>query len=379
MKMGLVISGTAHVGLLGFALFSVAAPRPLPVAAPEALPVELVSISSVTKATRGDLKGDAKAKPALRKSKVETPKPVAAQPAPRPPVEKAAAPKPPAPKPPAAKPKPEPKPVETAALPKPVTTTPVRPKPAPEPKAEAPKPVPVKPVKVKPAVADTPNVPEPAPKEPEAEAKPEKVEAKPEKVEPEKAEAKPDPKQTLPTNVATPKLRPRPPAPKPVRVAKAEAKPSKAEPTRSKADSKADAKSEADRIKALLDKRKEAGGGEKSTETASLGTAKGTALKMSASELDALKGQIRACWNVQGGGADADSLRAKVSFKLDRSGNVVSNPLAAGTGGDSARARRAFAASALRAVKRCAPYNLPAEKYETWADVTVNFSLADML
>ena len=29
--------------------------------------------------------------------------------------------------------------------------------------------------------------------------------------------------------------------------------------------------------------------------------------------------------------------------------------------------------------KRCAPYKLPADKYETWADVTVNFSLADML
>ena len=153
-------------------------------------------------------------------------------------------------------------------------------------------------------------------------------------------------------------------------MAKAEAKPRK--PAKK-------ARSDADRIKALLDKRKEAGGAKKSLETASLGTAKGQALKMSASELDALRAQVRACWNVQGGGADAESLRAKISFKLDRAGNIASDPVAGGTGGDSARARRAFARSALRAVKRCAPYKLPAEKYETWADVTINFSLADML
>ena len=255
-----------------------------------------------------------------------------------------------------------------------MTTQPVRPKPTP-PKPTPPKPVAEpkpavepKPTDVKPAVADTPDVPA---------------------VEPvEKAE----PKQTLPTQVATPKSRPRPPKPvepkrvepKPVekakpepavRTAKADAKPQKPNERPKKADSK----STTDQIKALLDKRKASGGAKKSTETASLGTAKGTALTMSASELDALKAQIRACWSVQGGGADADSLRAKVSFKLDRSGAIVSDPVAGGTGGDSARARRAFARSALRAVKRCAPYKLPADKYETWADVTVNFSLADML
>ena len=47
-------------------------------------------------------------------------------------------------------------------------------------------------------------------------------------------------------------------------------------------------------------------------------------------------------------------------------------------GGDS-RENRTFAGSARRAVRGCAPYKLPADKYDTWADVVVNFSLKDML
>ena len=31
-----------------------------------------------------------------------------------------------------------------------------------------------------------------------------------------------------------------------------------------------------------------------------------------------------------------------------------------------------------RAVSRCAPYNLPAEKYDAWADVIVNFDPSEM-
>ena len=368
MKTGLVISGAAHAGALVLALFSFSAPRPLDAVPMTAVPVELVSVESVTKVMQGERDAKPADKPAPKKAAVDTPKPAPGKPSPKPPVEKAAAPKPaPAPEPPPApepQSKPEPKPVETAALPKPVTTTPVRPKPTPPQAKPEPKPEP-KPTDVKPAVADTPDVPaiEPTP-------------------EPEKSE----PKETLPTNVATPKSRPRPPRPaKPVqkakpepevRTAKADAKPRKVEKAST---TKAEDASALEQAKALLDKRKATGGAKKSTQTASLGTAKGTALKMSASELDALRAQIRGCWNVQGGGADADSLRATVSFKLDRAGNIVSDPVAGGEGGDSARARRAFARSALRAVKRCAPYKLPAEKYETWADVTVNFSLADML
>jgi hypothetical protein len=34
--------------------------------------------------------------------------------------------------------------------------------------------------------------------------------------------------------------------------------------------------------------------------------------------------------------------------------------------------------SAVRAVRRCAPYNLPPEKYEAWKQVKVTFDPTDM-
>ena len=48
------------------------------------------------------------------------------------------------------------------------------------------------------------------------------------------------------------------------------------------------------------------------------------------------------------------------------------------SGGGSAGVERAAAEAARRAVSRCAPYNLPADKYEAWADVIVNFDPSEM-
>jgi colicin import membrane protein len=39
---------------------------------------------------------------------------------------------------------------------------------------------------------------------------------------------------------------------------------------------------------------------------------------------------------------------------------------------------RAAAESARRAILQCAPYSLPAEKYEAWADVIVHFDPSEM-
>ena len=318
MKTSLILSTVAHAGLIGYALFSYTAPRPLEAVIEQPLPIELVNITSVTKTKLGDQKAKPKDEPASKQVAAKKPTPV-------PDVKPAAKPKPKAePKPPKPEPKAQPKPLE---------------------------PKPPKPVEVA---------------EPKVESKPEQ------KAEP-KAEPRPDPKTALPTRVATPTVRPRPP--RDVKLAKAEAK-----PKRTEAKAKKPKSLPTDRIKALLDKSKPSGGARRSTETASLGTRRGEGLMMSASELDALRGQIRRCWAVQGGGgAGAETLKAKIEFRLDRSGALISDPVAAASGGDNASARRAFARSALRAVKRCAPYNLPADKYETWADVTVNFSLADML
>ena len=47
-------------------------------------------------------------------------------------------------------------------------------------------------------------------------------------------------------------------------------------------------------------------------------------------------------------------------------------------GEEMGRLVRTAAESAVRAVSKCAPFNLPADKYETWAEVVVNFDPSDM-
>jgi colicin import membrane protein len=64
-------------------------------------------------------------------------------------------------------------------------------------------------------------------------------------------------------------------------------------------------------------------------------------------------------------------------MRLTPTGEVEGRPEIV-EGGGASGIERAMADSARRAVMRCAPYNLPAEKYETWADVTVNFDPTDM-
>ena len=130
---------------------------------------------------------------------------------------------------------------------------------------------------------------------------------------------------------------------------------------------------------ALLNKEKASGGGAKrSTEQAALGGNKtNNGSKLSQSEMDALRGQVQSCWNIPAGAVDAENLRVSVQFKLDPSGALEGSPEII-SGGGSSGVERAAAEAARRAVSRCAPYNLPADKYEAWADVIVNFDPSEM-
>jgi colicin import membrane protein len=134
-----------------------------------------------------------------------------------------------------------------------------------------------------------------------------------------------------------------------------------------------------DKVAALLNRQKAAGGGAKrSTEEASLGGERTTGgSKLSQSEMDALRGQIERCWNVPAGVEDAGSLKVSIKFRLDRSGSIEGNPQIV-SGGGGGGIGRAAAESARRAVLQCAPYTLPADKYDAWADVIVHFDPSDM-
>ncbi|KZK76784.1 hypothetical protein PsW64_00793 [Pseudovibrio sp. W64] len=200
-----------------------------------------------------------------------------------------------------------------------------------------------------------PAEPEPAPKEvPKEKAPAETAELGPEVEKTEK------PKQVV-------KVRPRS-KPKP--------------PARPKAPKKEEPKKKEDfnsKMAALLNKTNaKSSGTAKSAKPASLGSELGqTNVKMSQSELDALRGQVARCWNPPVGAAGAEDLNVRLEFNLSRTGEVEGQIKVLNS--SSNPTFRAAASSAERAVYRCGPYSLPAAKYDAWKTVILNFDPRDML
>jgi outer membrane biosynthesis protein TonB len=237
------------------------------------------------------------------------------------------------------------------------------------PKAPAPKPVVDKVGETKrtdssaPKFGDKPEVVKTAEKEaPPPEAKPEpKREAErkqpPPKPDPiaealKKEQTKSEPKKEE-ARVPTPPHRPDPPKPQP--------------------------KFDAVRIAALLDKRdpqRQTSLGEFINHTPTLGSPKGSAPTLSQSEIDALRAQIRRCWNPPAGAADAQNLRVEMNVKLRIDGSLAAPPSLLERG--TSPYFQVFAESALRAVERCQPYSLPVAKYEVWKDIDLGFRLDDL-
>ncbi|WP_182087106.1 hypothetical protein [Aureimonas sp. ME7] len=354
-----VTSTILHTALLTWGLWSFGPPEKLDMGA-EALPVTL--ISDMSEATQGDEKAPeaetsaptpTKTPPKLPMdaqnvgdNEVDLPTPPAPKAAPRESVKTAAAEAPPPPPPPTPK-------VEPAPTPKPEPTPPEE-------------------------VAE--EKPEPTPAEPVPEIDPLAAEIA-------KAEAEtPAP----PRNVPRPQVKPKPPEPVKVAEAKkpepvkepvkeAAKTPDKPKETKKPAKNASSEKSfDADEIAALLNTQDSSGGGAKrSTQQAALGAKKATGGTLSQSEMDALIGQISQCWNPPAGSTEAGSFRVKIAMRLSPSGDVEGMPEIL-SGGGASMAERTASEAAVRAVRRCAPYNLPAEKYDTWAQVTVNFDPSQM-
>jgi outer membrane biosynthesis protein TonB len=100
--------------------------------------------------------------------------------------------------------------------------------------------------------------------------------------------------------------------------------------------------------------------------------AAGSDARMSADELDWLRQKVRECWNPPVGVTEAESLQVHVQIELDRSGSVSGAPQVV-----NHQPHPLFdvaAASAVRAVLRCQPYDrVPPEKYESWHSIILNF------
>ncbi|MFD1745248.1 cell envelope integrity protein TolA [Rhizobium helianthi] len=377
MKKSLGTSLVAHTMLLGWALVSISAPASFEVSPVEALPVDIVPVESITQIQQGDKKAPMNDKPSPKETKKQnlvenaenagendvdlknppTPvkKPQQTETAAAPPKNEKPLPNPANENNDVKEVAPEetaPKPVETAALPTP-----------------------------KPEI--TPPVPTPEPPRPE----PQKPEPQPQKVE----------ETPLPSSVPVPEMRPRPEPPK--ETAKPAEKPQEKKEETAKAEKPtdkkvADKKQEtakstsskqsdfnADDIAALLNKQEAAGGGAKrSQQTASLGGKKTTGgSTLSQSEMDALKGQIQNNWSVISGVDGAQGMIITVTMKLDETGAIIGRPEVTSTGGTES-ARRMLEGSAIRAVMRSSPFkNLPADKYDAWSEVVVNFDPSELL
>jgi hypothetical protein len=95
--------------------------------------------------------------------------------------------------------------------------------------------------------------------------------------------------------------------------------------------------------------------------------------------MDALRGQIQNNWSIIPGMADAADVRIKVTMRLDPNGELIGEPEVEATGGSDA-ARRALMGGARRAILKSAPFKgLPADKYDSWSEVVVNFDPSSML
>ena len=205
---------------------------------------------------------------------------------------------------------------------------------------------------------------------PEAEKKPKQPEVKQAAAPPSPP---PEPKPAPEIKKEEPKPEPKPEVATPL--------PPKREPPRPKTPPAAKTKQRdfnPDQIAALLDRREpnQQRAAEEVATQGALGTRIGNAATLSQSEIDALRAQIQACWNPPVGAENAQDLvvRVRVQFRTD--GTLSAEPTLMNRG--SSPYFQVAAESAMRAVRRCQPYTLPAAKYDVWRDVEVTFDPRDM-
>jgi colicin import membrane protein len=130
---------------------------------------------------------------------------------------------------------------------------------------------------------------------------------------------------------------------------------------------------------ALLDKREQrrnAATGATLNENPSLG-ADGRAATLSQNEIEALRSRLRECWDVPVGVVDARDLFVVVRIQFRRDGSLDADP--AVLNNISHPAFQVAAESALRAIRKCAPYSfMPVAKYDVWKDIEVKFDPREM-
>ena len=93
----------------------------------------------------------------------------------------------------------------------------------------------------------------------------------------------------------------------------------------------------------------------------------------------AMNSKIRECWNVPTGAMNARDLKVTIQIMLSPNGELMRPPVVANRSRmNSDEFYRVAAESAVRAVIRCAPYDLPKDMYDAWREMNLNFDPSDM-
>ncbi len=347
MFRGLLTSFVGHALLLAYAFLSI---NRVPPALPETVTIEasIITPSELTRLKQGspdskELEAKAKEaeKPEVSKKEAEKPKPITAPPPPPPP------------------PPPEPEKVEEA-----------------KPKEDA--------------IADKlaalpPPEPDPGPTIEEKKKLEDKLEAERAAEEEKKKQAEEKRKKAEAKKKAEEKKK------KALAKKKAEERKKKlAEAKRKAEEEKKKKQFDADRIAALIDKSPDKRGAPRTATPPTkptdytgptAGERRGTDTVLSAREADLLKsqlsGQLKRCWHLPGGGGGIETTVVTLKWRLKPDGSLDGLPQVVEP--QSGPVFQIAAEAAVRAVTRCAPFDLPQDKYAVWKSVEWNFDPREMM
>lgn len=321
VRPGWVVSAALHAGIVALTFFSWPTTYDdLP--QPDFVPVELLEIADTTNVRAA--------------AKSEDPKPEPT---------------------PAAKPDPKPK---AAPNPKPEPPPPPPPEPEPEPVAE-PEPAPAEPApapdtaEVEPEPAPAPPDPQPAPPPPTPRAKPKEVKEPPKEV----AEADPKP---------TPEKKPEKKPEKPKDPPPEDDKPFDPDAVIAGLEDKEDTDTTSDSApeeKKAEDEKPQKGIGDPSRATATI--------------IDAFKTQVSRCWSPPMGAPSPEKLIVLIRVRLNRDGSLNGMPEYRDQSAMSDPYYRAAAEAGRRAIMGCQNYQLPAESYDLWKVLDVEFDPSKMI
>ncbi len=103
--------------------------------------------------------------------------------------------------------------------------------------------------------------------------------------------------------------------------------------------------------------------------------------ELSISEIDAIAGRLRACWNLDPGAMGIENMIIEVRVFLNRDGTVRDTKVLDTSRYNSDKFYRSVADSARRAVYVCAPYSIfskrYADKYDLWKTMKLRFNPFD--